>query len=158
MSKIKKYIFLDFNGVIIPKKPKDVRNGSWFNVSTHAIKQLNRLVAFTGAEVVVSSNWRLMCSTDTLRTLLEDVGFCGQVAGKTPDLYEYRNGGFTGSRHDEITDWLGVNIPMHADCRYVILDDRSDALLSKNKSFFQCNSTHGLTHKVVNKAIAHLNS
>jgi len=66
-----KVIFLDIDGVL---------NGGWHKehgfdwALTRAIRNLNALVARTGAKVVISSAWRLEMNVEALRQVLAGWG------------------------------------------------------------------------------------
>ena len=53
---MKKYILLDFDGVMIPSKPwkpVTLMNDGFYEFSSSAILNLNRIVKETGAEIIL---------------------------------------------------------------------------------------------------------
>lgn len=134
-------LFLDFDGVI-----NNSRTWSEFNresdgvfvipTAPECIERLNRLIAETGARVVISSSWRNFASWDNLAPALAARGFVGEVIGETPNLvnepvwlerWRTREGApFTYERMErgwEIREWIAA----HPDVtEFAILDDCSD--------------------------------
>ncbi len=102
-------IFLDIDGVVAPIRRWD-RYG---DLEPACIQVLNEIVAGSGAEVVVSSTWRLGKTVAELQVMLEAVGFSGRVIGATPV------GPPGADRSDEIAAWLDA----HRVTGYVIVDD-----------------------------------
>lgn len=130
------FVFLDFDGVLNHaawfserrgrRQPGDWR---WDNLSFDrvCVERLNRLLAQTGARVVVSSSWRCgsivggrerLQTPQWLESLLRRHGFNGLVLDVTP---------IQGSRGGEIRTWLDARAEPGA--AFVILDDDSDAEL-----------------------------
>ena len=103
-----KVIFLDVDGVL-----NNTPSGPDFE--PELVGWLNRLVAASGAGIVISSTWRLDLPLDRLVELLRVAGFDGQVIGVTPDLEGLGRG-------PEIAQWLREN----AVESFVILDDEAD--------------------------------
>src|SRR4051812_35357809 len=110
MSKI---IFLDFDGVLNSQLWYKARKTSQWRPGDHdlspdSVKLLNVLVKQTGAKVVVSSTWRLNRTVEELQTILDGVGFDGEVIGKTVDA---RVGKYGDSvlRGNEILHWMKEN-------------------------------------------------
>lgn len=131
------FVFLDFDGVLNHtdwfktrrerRKPDDWR---WDSLSFDrvCVERLNRLLAQTGARVVVSSSWRTgpyrggretLRAPQWLESLLRRHGFDGLVLDVTPNL--------GGMRGDEIRAWLGARAEPGA--AFVILDDDGEAEL-----------------------------
>ena len=79
-----------------------------------AVELLNRLVASTGAKVVISSSWRVCRTLEQIQDDLRSRGFVGEVIGATPSII--------GHRGHEIAAWLTE----HGPASFVILDDDSD--------------------------------
>jgi len=127
MSKI---VFLDFDGVL-NSHPFIARtaNGGIAGLDPEAVVRLNRIVAVTGAEIVVSSSWRHGRSLACLRELLNASGFVGTVRGKTPDCARKPDGSLWhgAMRGSEAQAWItdadlyGLTVES-----FVILDDDSD--------------------------------
>lgn len=102
-------IFLDFDGPIVPFSGigKKMRPAV---ASQNAICNLNKLCELTGAQVVVTSDWRVQSTVPKLATCMAKWGFTGSVIDKTPTLED---------RPGEIREWL---VRGEVDS-YVIFDD-----------------------------------
>ena len=80
-----------------------------------AVERLNTLISSTGAEVVISSSWRVNKSVQRLEKILKCAGFAGSVLDKTPRLGTQRG--------QEIEAWIrGTRFRGS----FVILDDDAD--------------------------------
>lgn len=124
---MRKLIFLDFDGVLnshdwfqrrspcIPDSTRALREDR--DICPDNMAQLNKLVATTGAEVIVSSAWRIGRTLEGLRDILQRNGFRGTVTGVTPRLLTQRG--------EEIQAWIDANCQQQ-DIAFVILDDDSD--------------------------------
>lgn len=87
-------------------------------ISTERVARLNRLVHATGAQVVLSSQWREVFGLERTQAALDDHGAGFTIAGQTPVLP-------SGDRAQEIREFLESIRP--ASCEYVILDDMPSA-------------------------------
>jgi len=132
-----KIIFLDIDGVL--NTPENW--GNWVNEELKAftpecVANLNQLIANTGAQLVISSTWRIDRTVEQLQTLLNAVGVQGTVIGKTPCFADIHPRGV------EIKSWIQQNCEGWPN--YVILDDNSDMedLLG---ALIQCDCRLGLT-------------
>ena len=120
MKKCHKVLFLDVDGVL--------NNGSWamemFERGVRifrdgllygpSLAQLRRIIDETGADIVVSSSWRLDPEAyDNLREWLAKYGMA--IRDQTPHT--------GGDRGEDITAWFNQNPERY---RYVILDDDGD--------------------------------
>jgi hypothetical protein len=117
-----KVIFLDIDGVMngLESRPQDRRGVvSWLEPVPVAL--LNRIVAATGAVVVVSSSWRLTVPWDDLRAAFRAAGCTAELVDRTPDLD-------AGDRQREVMAWLAAQAAPPR--RFVVIDDhfRMDAL------------------------------
>lgn len=153
-----KIIFLDFDGVINNSKCWSASINAVTNaapgtvpipVAPECMERLNRLIAETGAYVVISSSWRKFAHWTSLGPSLANYGFKGTVIGETPDLindadwlhaWRTREGApFEYERLErgmEIKEWLyrnptpeipGVmNIDGERVTGFVVLDDCND--------------------------------
>jgi hypothetical protein len=133
----KKIIFLDVDGVIINRA--SCRKGFGI-VDPICVSRLNGLIEKSGAELVVSSCWRMgNVHNVSLRELVnEKWGIKGIVLDKTPRLP-------SDVRGDEIKDWLDQRHQRRGDIEsFVILDDDADMadLLDR---LVQTSFEHGLT-------------
>lgn len=87
-------IFLDIDGVLnnCNTRCDDVgwrhQQGDKIRIPIEplCIERLNRLVAETGAKVVISSSWRMFADFDELGLALAGYGLVADVVGETPDV------------------------------------------------------------------------
>lgn len=127
-----KVIFLDHDGVICLsnnwgsrfKKQKKYRkklsqsvmtmplDARFDNFDNKAIKVLNQILEQTGAEIVVSSDWRIWCSVEEMGDYYESHGiikrpidFTGNVIDESKVTW-HRNWDLEGTRSLEIQGWL----------------------------------------------------
>jgi hypothetical protein len=136
-----KVVFLDIDGVlnhcdtrsdVVPtmKEPLPIP------IAPECMLRLNRLIAETGAQIVISSSWRTFCRWQDLGPALVRHGLVGAVIGETPDLvndevwlenWRVREGAaFTFEKLErgwEIGEWLAAHPEVTS---FVILDDCSD--------------------------------
>lgn len=112
----KPIVFLDFDGVL--------NSDSWIyshsergfdHIDPSRVTIVNGLIALTGAEVVVSSAWRILHTLPQLRRGLKSKGFMGQIVGVTD-----RRGPIRGAEIGRYLEALLEKPP------FVILDDNSD--------------------------------
>ena len=82
------------------------------NFDKKAIKVLNEILEKTGAEIVVSSDWKVWCSVEEMGDYYEKQGiikrpidFTGNVLDLTRVTW-HRNWDLEGTRSLEIQDWL----------------------------------------------------
>lgn len=129
-----KIVFLDFDGVLnsheyIRNRAPENERGSRIGLDRVAVARVNRLLAETGAEVVVSSTWRHGKKRTQLCDILNDVGFVGVVRGMTPEWLTKTPGGIYAAkcRGEEIQAWLDNAAHIGHDVEsFVIVDDDSD--------------------------------
>lgn len=136
-----KVVFLDIDGVLNHCDTRsDVSPTSTeplpIPIAPECMVRLNRLIAETGAKVVISSSWRKFARWQDLGPALVRHGLVADVIGETPDLvkdkiwlanWHAREGAeFTFERLErgwEIGEWLAAHPEVTA---FVILDDCSD--------------------------------
>lgn len=142
-----KVIFLDIDGVMNGSESRpEHRRGlvSWLEPEPVAL--INRIVAATGAVVVVSSTWRLTVAWDDLRAAFREAGCTAEIVGATPDL-DARD------RQREVLAWLAAQAT--PPTRFVVIDDHfrmdrmPDALVRTSKLL-------GLTESDVPAVLARL--
>jgi len=130
---MRKIVFLDIDGVLnhhafwdryVEEHGKHV--GMHHELCPISMGHLNRLLDETGAEVVVSSTWRLGRSLEELQEVLEANGFTGEVVGKTMNSYSNRR--LWEKYHQLRGRQIMAYIREHLEegDRFVILDDDSD--------------------------------
>jgi len=134
-----KLIFLDIDGVLNSHgNPK---------IEPDKVLFLNEIVKETGAEVVITSTWRIGQSIDMLQKTLNDLGFTGIVVGKTAELW---------CRGEEIDNYLyQQNITSQKDAKYVVIDDLW--VSGHENKQVKTKTKHGLTKWHVDLAIMMLN-
>lgn len=132
----KKVIFLDIDGVLRTHK-SDL---DWSNkLATPIFKgvdrlfdktlvdNLNEVIFLTGAQIVITSNWRIYLSLEELQRIFKERGVIGEIIGKT-GLGHLKSGSPIpiGNRGLEISDWLDRN-PVR---KYVIIDDQVSDIIN----------------------------
>lgn len=140
-----KVVFLDVDGVLnhpgtygpdAPWRRADERVAIRIPVEPDCVARLNRLLAVTGARVVISSSWRLFARWEDLGPALVQHGLVGEVVGETPDLVNdpvwldaWRNREGAPLEHErlergmEVAEWLSSHPEVSS---FVILDDCRD--------------------------------
>lgn len=151
-------VFLDIDGVM-NSFASAKRFGSYQTFAPESVEALNHILAETGAEIVVSSTWRLSRSIGDLTGVLWGQGVkCRPVIGMTPQLVDRVTSSAdvvlwrSKERGLEITAWLekfGANVES-----YVVLDDDSDAGVGHDGCFVQTEFEVGLTTADAQRAIA----
>lgn len=131
-----KVIFLDIDGVLNSTRSCIALGGfghlkpniteDQAKLDPIALKLMRMLVEETGANVVISSSWRILAKSISEFDFLEM-----PVIGFTPYLGSYRG--------DEIQQWLDNNLTT----QYVIIDDDSDMHTDQMKNFVKCNFNYG---------------
>lgn len=149
-----KIIFLDIDGVLnlVPQGRDEY--GAIFH--THFVTNLEKIISETGADIVISSTWRMGNGLDGMQKMWQKRGLPGTVIGVTPIMNTIRG--------EEIAEYLREN-PVD---NYVILDDDSDMLFEQKRNFVQCagnyhhsdyiDAGYGLTKECTEMAIKILNS
>ncbi|GJQ44086.1 MAG: hypothetical protein JETCAE03_35840 [Ignavibacteriaceae bacterium] len=152
---MKKIIFLDVDGVLNSEvdyllNNKDIDERT--DLAKRPMELLNDLIAETGAEVVISSTWRLGETVESMQKMFDEKGFRGKIIGLTERL------GRGNLRGNEILQWIKDN-QEYLDGKYysnfdtyVIFDDDSDMLLWQKDNFIQIDSYAGLTYNKTYKA------
>ena len=125
-----KVIFLDIDGVLNYRGMSDV--------CPKAVSLLNDLLEKTGANIVISSSWRIYMSMIRIREELVGAGFrfTERIIGSTPCVPERERG-------YEIKLWL-KQVPVD---KFVILDDCDDVgnlfpFLVKTDTFIGLQQVH----------------
>ena len=161
-----KIIFLDVDGVLnsdrymaSQKFNEEIRGykDMWEVINkvphTHldpaAIKLLNTLVEQSGAEVVLSSTWRLRFTLDEMNEMLASRGAKFTIVNKTPPARRFRS-----YRGEEVRDYL-KSLEEQPES-FVILDDIDQFPLLKD-NFVRTTERDGLTETHVQKALDILN-
>jgi hypothetical protein len=124
-----KVVFLDIDGVLNSARflaeharPEgaSVVDGT-FDTTAHIdperVARLNRLIAASGAEVVLSSSWRLLFGLERTQASLAARGFAYELVDATPRI-------FGSDRHAEIKAFIAA-LPIAPS--FVVLDDDASA-------------------------------
>lgn len=168
MVKMKKIIFLDFDGVLntyefldkLPK-PKFSDYQGWKNhdetFKPENIENLNHIIEKTGASIVISSSWRRLYTLKQIKNVLKKNGFkyIESVIDFTPSFEAFWNAEY--SRGAEIYRWLADN-DLYKKCNFVILDDNSDMSFLIDKLIKTDPHKNGLTREDSERAILLLTS
>lgn len=172
-----KVIFLDIDGVLNSTKSIRRNNKKYIlfnammnslkrryndNPDRKAIRYLNKIICETGAEVVLSSTWRLDASYHMIGRFLNCFGFAGNMIDSTPHIRSQLN----ITRGMEISIWLneyqekvGKPIPLRHKkfyepiTNFVILDDDSDMGESLMPFLVKTDNKIGLSYEDACKAI-----
>lgn len=159
---MRKVLFLDIDGVLNPKwwngkKPSD-RYGVLFE--TNAVANLEKIIAETGANIVISSSWKEMGLT-TMQSMWKDRKLPGKVIDVTPNYMSDEillNADLDDTSLDhlyirgyEIKGWLSI----HGEevCNYIIIDDMDDILPEQQNHFVYIDPEKGITDFDAKKAI-----
>lgn len=138
-----KIIFLDIDGVLNRIGETNRTTTKWegcIGMEPELVDRLNELRHFTGAELVLSSTWRL---SDNWREAMRKNGIIHEFLDRTPRVNP-------GIRGDEIALWLW-NRPVE---KYAILDDDNDFILGQ--PLFQTDYREGLTPTIARAVAEHL--
>lgn len=165
---MKKYIFLDFDGVLNTENNiKALREhglalsdkyGYYFD--NKAVANLATIIENTNAEIIISSSWKVD-GLDIMKKMWVERNLPGKVIDITPsDLLgsqeiDFSNPNFLAGRGREIQQWIQQN--GSTKDRYVILDDLDDMLQSQKQFFIQVNPQIGITLKDAEEAVKILN-
>jgi hypothetical protein len=125
--KMRKIVFLDIDGVLVTARSTyDFQNAD--NFDPFCVGFFNHLIKETGAQVVISSTWRLLYSFDDLVAHFAGEGIDpGIIVGVTPSFDQKGNYGLfiPGNRGAEIAHWMKT-APEGSIGKFVILDDDED--------------------------------
>jgi len=133
-------VFLDVDGVLNHCNTRNVSPTEAeplpIPIAPECMARLNRLIAETGAKIVISSSWRSFARWQDLGPALVRHGLVADVIGETPDLvndavwlahwHEREGAPFSYERLErgwEICEWLAAHPEVTG---FVILDDVSD--------------------------------
>lgn len=142
-----KIIFLDIDGGLNAGCPDEPF------VLPHCAQHFNRIVAATGARVVISSAWRAAVHAGEMtllgfQRLLRTHRVQCRVVGVTPEARR------ASSRGKQITLWLKENGPVGS---YVVLDDDDLGIREEGQPFVRTDGGKGLTEQDAIRAIELLN-
>lgn len=169
-----KFLFLDIDGVLNHEEFYRIRFEKLKNkeelppyplceFDSFCVGQVNRILAETNANLVISSSWRF---DKDLKNILQKVGLNIDKFEITP----YLGGAIRGLEikqyiddlllSDKYRDKFSFSERMHPEkvIRYCIIDDDSDMLYDQRFNFVQTNAhSKGLTKRLADKVIKILN-
>ena len=90
------------------------------NFNAKAVKVLNEILEATGAEIVVSSDWKLHCTLTQLQEMFLMYGVSKAPIGTTPNHVLKSMDELESTRVAEIKDWLSQNPQVE---KWVAIDD-----------------------------------
>lgn len=168
---MRKIIFLDVDGVLAT--PECLDQGEWCLVPSKQLL-LKEILDKTGADIVLSSSWRLHTVEETKEYMIQKgFLFSDKIVGVTIRAYQYIDRThkihLSIPRGVEIQQWIDTNIHsengknfkrkrLQRDYTYVILDDDTDMLYTQRKYFINTDSILGLSSQNVLDAIEILNN
>lgn len=120
-----KIIFLDLDGVICTTSCYGRgKNNKWgtYMFDTKCVALLNFIIQETGAEIVLSSDWRNNNTLSEMREIFAHNGVIKGPIGFTPSLKTYNGMNLEGGRADEIELWVKTHI-WKDDVKWVAIDD-----------------------------------
>lgn len=138
-----KVIFLDIDGVLNHRNSPIV--GGIFDIDLSLVPILARIVKETGAEIVLSSTWRILESNRKRVSHVLDLH-----GMKFIDRTDILN----DERSIEILEWLHRHPEVN---KFVIIDDDSDAGTNGlGEFFFKTSWNNGLTDEIADRVITYL--
>lgn len=159
-------LFLDIDGVLNTERQHDLCvnkgiapvDGFGYAFDPEAVTNLKRIVEETGADIVISSSWKLW-GLDAMQRMWTKRALPGKVIDITPntesdemllsvDLDYMEIPAIKGS---EIKEWLTTK--GHDVTHYAILDDFPDMLPEQESHFVQTDPSIGITEADANKTI-----
>jgi len=150
---MKKYILLDFDGVMIPSKPwkpVPLMSDGFYEFNSSAIDNLNRIVNETGAEIILITSHKTSYPNCEWVKMFESRNILGSVSRLDDDLIHSK-------RINEVLNWCETN----KSNKFVILDDDkslNDLPHIIKSHLVLCDSGVGLTEEKVELAIKILNN
>ena len=159
-----KVIFLDIDGVLNTKwwytqmernTPTD-KYGYAFDPK--AVANLKRIVAETGADIVISSSWKCM-GLSQMEEMWEDRNLPGKIIGITPNSMsdemlldaDIDSIELFHIRGEEIMQWLANHRKQVSN--YAIIDDMDNMLPEQQSHFVHVNPEIGITKKDADRVI-----
>lgn len=160
-----KVIFLDHDGVIcLPEEwgSRTRKQKAWSNkkvtslrdipikyrfddFNKKAVEILNEILTETGAEIVVSSDWRLYSTLSELKEFYKEQGVIKEPIAMTGFTTEFAS---PENRQQEILNWLGKRSAEEPIESWVCLDDMDmQEFLSPNNFIWLEDDTQGITKK-----------
>ena len=142
---------MDFDGVMVTdrnQQPLQDEYGAVFDPA--CVEQLKQIINSTGADIVVTSTWKIDLGAGGIRMMWTDRHLPGKFIGVTPNINPIHRG-------EEIAVWLTAH---GNDCRYAIIDDCpfSDFFREEQLShLFRADERIGLDEDTAREVVAYLN-
>jgi hypothetical protein len=98
-------LFLDIDGVICTTSCYGIgKNNKWgtYMFDSKCVALLNFIIQETGAEIILSSDWRNQHTLSEMREIFAHNGVIRGPIGYTPSLKSYNGMNLEGGRADEI--------------------------------------------------------
>jgi hypothetical protein len=118
-------LFLDIDGVICTTSCYGRgKNNKWgtYMFDSKCVALLNFIIQETGAEIILSSDWRNQHTLSEMREIFAHNGVIRGPIGYTPSLKSYNGMNLEGGRADEIELWVKTHI-WKDDVKWVAIDD-----------------------------------
>ena len=118
-------IFLDIDGVLATSACYGRgKNNKWdaYMFDHKAVAVLNFALQETGAEIILTSDWRIQYTLQEMREIFCHNNVIKGPIGFTPNSITYTGMNLEGGRSDEIEMWLKIHAWKH-DINYVVVDD-----------------------------------
>lgn len=149
---IKKVIFLDIDGVLCTARSHMAFGGTkahgfMQHLDPVGVKLIESLCDETGAEIVISSTWRVYHDYQSMLAIFMNAGMAApnlHTQWKTRDEKKIRG------RGNEIDQWIKDH---NFQGSYVIIDDDSDLLEYQKPYWIACNADDGLSWTGYKKAL-----
>lgn len=121
-----KIIFLDIDGVIATSQcyGKGMDN-KWdaYMFDPKCVATLNHILKESGAEIILSSDWRHHYTLFEMNEIFEHNGVIKGPIGFTPSSKTYTATNLDNGRVDEINQWLELHCHNKNDIKWVAVDD-----------------------------------
>ena len=120
-----KVIFLDIDGVLSTGNDFGVsKDNKWdaYRFDSKCVAVLNSILKETGAEIILSSDWRHTYTLQEMRDIFAHNGVINGPIGFTMRSANYNGNTLEWGRTEEIKHWLKSNA-WKDDCKWVAIDD-----------------------------------
>ncbi|MCP4761226.1 MAG: hypothetical protein GY870_05560 [archaeon] len=146
-NKIKKFIFLDIDGVLITTKSiKEASSHEAFD--KECVENLKELLEISGAEIVISSSWRYGKFFDKLLSKFKQHGIKMPLGTTKASKGDVR-------RDTEILDWFDTYIWTIQD--WCVIDDDKPDLTQVQDKLIHTDFKNGFQKKHIKQALKILN-
>lgn len=122
---MKKIIFLDIDGVMATANDFDKSmDNPWnsYRFDSKAVVVLNSILKETGAEIILSSDWKYHYSLTEMNDIFTHNGVIKGPIGFTPSSKNYNATTLEWGRADEINMWMEMH-NVKNDLKWVAVDD-----------------------------------